>query len=92
MDRLASQGSLIYYHDPYVPVIRPSRKHSHWAGTPSVSWNRETIQEYDLVLISTWHACLDINELADWSTFIVDTRNATASLPSEVRDRKTLKA
>ncbi|QDT12290.1 nucleotide sugar dehydrogenase [Stieleria marina] len=92
MDRLAAQGAAVSYHDPYVPVIRPSREHSHWAGTPSVSWDKGTINQYDLVLISTWHECLDINELAEWSTFIVDTRNATASLPQVIRDTKTLKA
>ncbi len=92
MDRLTEQGASVSFHDPYVPVIRPSREHSHWAGTPSVDWDQETIQEYDLVLISTWHDCLDINQLAQWATFIVDTRNATASLPEQVRNTKTLKA
>lgn len=92
MDRLTAQGAEVSYHDPYVPVIRPSREHSHWAGTPSAQWNQETIAGFDLVLISTWHDCLDIHELADWSTYIVDTRNATAALSGEVRQSKTLKA
>nr|WP_146577341.1 nucleotide sugar dehydrogenase [Neorhodopirellula pilleata] len=92
MDRLTEMGASVSYHDPYVPVIRPSREHSHWAGTASVAWDETTIKQFDLVLISTWHECLDINELADWSTFIVDTRNATAGLPESVRQNKVLKA
>ena len=92
MDRLTAKGASVSYHDPYVPVIRPSREHSHWAGTPSVDWNKATIADFDLVLISTWHDCLDIDELADWATFIVDTRNATSSLPKEIQETKTLKA
>ena len=92
MDRLAAMGAHIDYHDPYVPVIRPSREHGHWAGKESVGWDRDTIASYDLVLISTWHECLDIDQLADWSQFIVDTRNATADLATDIRLTKTLKA
>jgi UDP-N-acetyl-D-glucosamine dehydrogenase len=92
LDRFKAAGCDVDYHDPFVPVIRPSREHSHWAGKKSVSWDQETIASYDLVLISTWHDCLDINELADWAQFIVDTRNATAVLSPDVRLSKTLKA
>jgi len=92
MDRLTEMGASVSFHDPYVPVIRPSREHSHWAGTPSVGWDKETIERYDLVLISTWHDCLDIHELAEWSRFIVDTRNATVGLSEAVRKTKVLKA
>ncbi|MFG0290968.1 MAG: nucleotide sugar dehydrogenase [Rhodopirellula sp. JB044] len=92
LERFQAAGSEIDYHDPYVPVIRPSREHSHWAGKESVPWDRATIASYDLVVISTWHECLDINELAEWSQFIVDTRNATGSLSPDIRLAKTLKA
>ncbi len=92
LDRFEAAGCDVDYHDPFVPVIRPSREHSHWAGKTSVSWDQTTIASYNLVLISTWHDCLDINELADWSQFIVDTRNATAALSPDVRLSKTLKA
>jgi UDP-N-acetyl-D-glucosamine dehydrogenase len=92
LDRFKAAGCDVDYHDPFVPVIRPSREHSHWAGKKSVSWDQETIASYDLVLISTWHDCLDIHELADWAQFIVDTRNATAVLSPDVRLSKTLKA
>ncbi|MFG0255196.1 MAG: nucleotide sugar dehydrogenase, partial [Rhodopirellula sp. JB053] len=91
LDRLTAQGAQVDYHDPYVPAIPPTREHSHWAGKPSVAWDQATIQEYDLVLISTWHDCLDIQELAQWSQFIVDTRNATAKLPPQLQT-KVLKA
>ena len=92
MNLLAKQGAEISYHDPYVPVIMPTREHSHWAGKPSVPWNKATIESFDLVLISTWHECLSIDELVDWSKFIVDTRNATGDLPDAIRGSKVLKA
>src|ERR1039458_6124584 len=36
MNLLKERGAEVAYHDPYVPVIRPGREHSHWAGTRSV--------------------------------------------------------
>jgi UDP-N-acetyl-D-glucosamine dehydrogenase len=92
MDRLTEMGAQVSYHDPYVPVIPPSREHGHWAGTQSVAWNEETISQFDLVLISTWHDCLDVDQLGDWAKSIVDTRNATAALSPEIRTKKTLQA
>lgn len=80
MEKLQARGASVAYHDPYVPVIRPTREHAHWAGTKSVEWNRETVSSYDLVIISTNHACVNYRELADWSPCIVDTRNAMAGI------------
>jgi UDP-N-acetyl-D-glucosamine dehydrogenase len=31
MDLLNERGAQVEYHDPYVPVIKPIREHSHWA-------------------------------------------------------------
>src|SRR5207248_11249637 len=56
MDLLQDRGAEVSYHDPYVPIIKPSREHSHWAGTQSVAWQRQTIADFDLVLLSTNHA------------------------------------
>src|SRR3954463_1655737 len=40
MDLLKARGAKVAYHDPYVPVIRPTREHGHWAGTRSIEWKR----------------------------------------------------
>jgi UDP-N-acetyl-D-glucosamine dehydrogenase len=82
MERLQKRGAEVAYHDPFVPVIRPTREHSHWAGTASVSWDRQTVGGFDLVLIATAHACINYQELADWAACIVDTRNAMATIPT----------
>ena len=76
MDMLKAQGAEVAYHDPHVPVIRPSREHGHWAGVKSVPWNRETVSGFDAVLISTAHKAVNYQQLADWSKCVVDTRNA----------------
>jgi UDP-N-acetyl-D-glucosamine dehydrogenase len=80
MDLLSERGAELEYYDPYVPVIRPTREHSHWTGKKSVEWNHATIERFDLVLIATNHSCINYQELADWAACIVDTRNAMAGV------------
>src|SRR6266853_1883043 len=36
MEMLDSRGAKVSYYDPYVPVIKPTREHAHWAGTKSI--------------------------------------------------------
>ena len=78
MDLLQARGAQVAYHDPHVPVIKPTREHPHWAGTKSVRWNQKTISRFDAVLISTAHAAVNYEQLAAWSPLIVDTRNVMA--------------
>jgi UDP-N-acetyl-D-glucosamine dehydrogenase len=75
------RGAEVAYYDPYVPVIRPTREHPHWAGMKSVAWNKETLGGYDVVLIATKHASVNYRELGEWSRCVVDTRNAMAGIP-----------
>lgn len=84
------RGATVAYYDPYVPVIRPTREHPHWAGMKSVAWDKETLGSFDVVLIATKHASVNYRELADWSRCIVDTRNALAGIP--VKDGQLWKA
>jgi UDP-N-acetyl-D-glucosamine dehydrogenase len=87
MEMLKERGASVAYYDPYVPVIKPTREHAHWAGTKSVAWNKQTITAFDVVLIATNHACVNYQELADWTECIVDTRNAMSrigTLPGQV--------
>ena len=80
LDLLKRRGAEVAYYDPHVPVIRPSREHSDWAGHRSVVWTRETISSFDAVLISTAHDAVNYKDLADWARCIVDTRNAMADI------------
>ena len=76
MDLLIERGAEVAYYDPYVPVIKPTREHSHFVGKKSIAWDRTTIQNFDLVLIATNHSSVNYQELGDWAQCIVDTRNA----------------
>ena len=82
MDLLKERGAVVSYHDPFVPVIRPTREHAHWAGTRSVSWCEAELRAVDVVLISTAHSGVNYTELAAWAPLIVDTRNALAHIPT----------
>lgn len=90
LEKLKQLGASVAYHDPYVPMIRPTREHAQWAGTASVPWNQATIAEFDVVLIATAHASVNYAELADWAQCIVDTRNAMAAV--QVPNGKVWKA
>ncbi len=76
MDRFEGLGAEIAYHDPFIPVITPTREHAHWQGHKSVAWDKATISKFDVVVISTWHNCFDADQLTLWTPLIVDTRNA----------------
>lgn len=80
MDQLKARGAEVAYHDPHVPVIRPTREHAHWKGTPSVAWDRATVSGFDAVLIATAHRAVNYGELAAWAQCIIDTRNAMAGV------------
>ena len=90
MDLLSERGAELEYYDPYVPMIKPTREHSHWAGKKSVEWDRATIESFNLVLIATNHSCVNYQELAEWAHCIVDTRNAMSG--THVRFDKVWKA
>jgi UDP-N-acetyl-D-glucosamine dehydrogenase len=76
LDKMKSKGCDVSYYDPYIPVIRPSREHGHWAGTKCVAWDQKTVSDFDAVLIATAHQNVNYDELGQWSKLIVDTRNA----------------
>ena len=81
MEVVNERGAEVQYHDPYVPVIKPTREHPQLAGKKSVEWDRATIENFDLVLIATNHSSRELSEnLVNWAQCIVDTRNAMAGI------------
>jgi UDP-N-acetyl-D-glucosamine dehydrogenase len=81
MDLLQERGAEVAYYDPYVPVIKSTREHPHFAGKESLAWTRNNIQNFDLVLIATNHSSVNYHELGEWARCIVDTRNAMSGVP-----------
>lgn len=82
LDLLKNHGAQVAYHDPFIPIIRPTREHGHWTGYQSVEWTKEVLAAFDAVVISTAHKAVNYQQLAEWCDCIVDTRNAMATLPT----------
>jgi UDP-N-acetyl-D-glucosamine dehydrogenase len=76
MDLLNAAGAVVEYFDPYVPVIKPTREHPHWAGKKCIEWSETILNSFDAALISTAHANINFHQLLEWSRIVVDTRNA----------------
>ncbi len=76
MEKLEALGALVDYHDPHVPVIRPSRHYARFAGRASVPLSEKSLCGYDLVLIATKHKDVDYDLISCHAGLIVDTRNA----------------
>lgn len=71
MEKLEQKGATVSFNDPYVPVIRPSREFSRYAGRRSVA----VTNGYDLFLIATPHDEYKTMDLVSFEVPIVDTRN-----------------
>jgi UDP-N-acetyl-D-glucosamine dehydrogenase len=76
MTDLDALGAEVSYYDPHVPVIGKTREYKRWEDHRSVTWSKESISEYDCVVISTNHKCFDLDQLGEWAKLIIDTRNA----------------
>ena len=75
-DLLKAKGAEIAYYDPFIPKVLPTREHGEYTGMQTVDWNKETVSDYDAVLISTNRSTIDYAELAEWIDCVIDTRNA----------------
>jgi UDP-N-acetyl-D-glucosamine dehydrogenase len=78
MEKLEVKGALVDYNDPFVPVVKPTRKHSQFIGKKSA----EIKKGYDLILISTAHDVYKNIDLLSLNIPIVDTRNLIKSTSS----------
>jgi UDP-N-acetyl-D-glucosamine dehydrogenase len=88
---LRERRATVDYYDPHIPSVPKTRDHPEFAGMKSVKLTPKTIASYDCVLISTDHDAVDYEDLARHAPLIVDTRNATAKLPADLR-RRVVKA
>ncbi len=83
MELLEARGATIDYHDPFIPVIGPSRQHAALAGRRSVPLEPASIADYDVVLIVTDHDGIDWAAVVGAAKLVVDTRNATKDVTTD---------
>jgi len=86
IELLEKRGATADYHDPFIPVIGPTREHAALAGRRSVALDPKVVATYDLVLIVTDHDNVDWDALVASAKVVVDSRNATRDVTRH-RDR-----
>ncbi len=74
MALLEQEGSVVDYHDPYIPVLPKTRKYQFEKS--SVLLTAQNIAQYDAVVITTNHSNVDYQLIAEKAKLIIDTRNA----------------
>jgi len=77
MEKLEALGAKVAYHDPHIPVIKPTREHPHLVGRRSSEFSHD----YDLILIATHHATFAEYDFANCRCPVVDTRNCLKTKP-----------
>jgi UDP-N-acetyl-D-glucosamine dehydrogenase len=76
VEGLLAKGALVEYHDPYVSSV-PIGAHT----MRSIAWDAAALASRDVVLILTNQATYDWASIVRESPLVIDTRNATGSLP-----------
>jgi UDP-N-acetyl-D-glucosamine dehydrogenase len=79
MELLEDCGAVVAYHDPNVPVIRPTRDHPQFAGRRSGPLSPDA---HDLALIVTAHAEYRRHDFSGWRIPVVDTRDCVVQRPA----------
>ena len=80
IELLQRKHALISYHDPFVPTLRPGRRHDY--GLRSVALTADALSAADAVLIATDHSTVDYDLVVRHAQLVVDSRNATRNVRS----------
>lgn len=78
IELIEKRGAHVEFHDPFIPVIPPTREHAELTGRRSVAVDKASLAGFDAVLIATDHDDVDYTSLVAGSKLVVDTRNACA--------------
>ncbi len=73
-------GAKVFYHDPFIPEMLPTREHGELMGMQSVPLDAATVSDFDAALIVTDHDAVDYEALVAHSKLVVDTRNVTKAI------------
>lgn len=75
---LQKLGAEVNYHDPYFPIMPPTRDHPQLAGHRSKAITPQTLGEADAVVVATDHTSVDYASIAASGVLTFDTRNVFA--------------
>jgi UDP-N-acetyl-D-glucosamine dehydrogenase len=92
LEQLGKLGAQADYHDPYFPVIPPSRQYAALTGRRSIALEPSVLVSYDAAVIVTDHDCIDYETLLEHIALVVDTRNVVGRLGFSERFAAVAKA
>jgi UDP-N-acetyl-D-glucosamine dehydrogenase len=72
---LEARGSIVSYHDPYLPAIPKTREHASLAGKRSAELTDAVLRGMDAVIIVTDHDQVDYGLVPQCCPCVIDTRN-----------------
>lgn len=78
MKMLLKKGADVIYNDPWIPELKPTRKHNF--SMKSVKLEPEVLAGSDAVIIVTDHSDYDFAEIVKHANLVIDTRNATVNV------------
>ena len=79
MEQVAKKGSIVQYHDPYIPQVIDEHGHTY----TGVDLTDEILEKADCVVFTTNHKCFDVEMIVSKAKLVVDTRNAVKSVHIE---------
>ena len=80
MELLLQRGAKdLHYNDPYIPEVKVGNK-----NFKSLPLTKETLESHDVVVITADHSQYDAQFIVDNSKAIVDTRNLTKNIKTDL--------
>tara|TARA_B100000212_G_scaffold161785_1_gene121644 strand:- start:3006 stop:4346 length:1341 start_codon:yes stop_codon:yes gene_type:complete len=83
LEKLHKKGIEVDFFDPLIKIIPKNRDHKKLEGKKSIVLNKNNLERYDAVLISTDHTTIDFKFIGENSKLIFDTRNAMDKINSK---------
>ncbi|WP_134499172.1 nucleotide sugar dehydrogenase [Microvirga pakistanensis] len=90
IELIETRGAQVDYHDPYIPELPLTRKHSPLVGRRSIDLSPSTLSAYDAIVIATDHDQVDYRLVVEHARLIIDTRNVFAK--SGITSDRVIKA
>ncbi len=90
IELLRDRGAEVSYHDPHLATFPAMRKYR--TNLSSVALTQATLAASDCVLILTDHDAVDYSLVGQHAKLIVDTRNAMATVPTQLIKAEIVKS
>lgn len=75
IELIKNRNADVSYYDPYIPKIKIGNKCIDMLSIPKL--DREILESFDVVIITTNHSLLPLDEIVEYSSLIIDTKNST---------------